>query len=345
MFGKKKSDPNKPLDRSQDIEGKNASAVSKGKGDPTKNQTKFDNLMKTIRPRLNEARTSMRLIKRNPLAMTGLILIIFIMSIAILAPVLAPPTDRDPYIIPRDPGQPMPPGANGHPFGTGKMGADIYYGVVWGARISIWISLYVVLTAALIGIVVGAMSGYIGGKFDELMMRITDVFLSIPALILSMAIVAVLSRNLDNIVLSLVFVWWPSYARLVRGQVLSIKENTYVEAARAVGVKKNRILFRHIVPNSMAPMIVSITMDLGSVVLVAAALSYIGFGVPSGYAEWGKMVSDGQEFFLSRVPWEGQLINPWWMVTFPGLFILLFVMGFALLGDALRDILDPRARR
>jgi peptide/nickel transport system permease protein len=345
MFGKKRSDPNKPLDLSLDVKGDNKSKAIDGKVTLSKNQIKIDNLKKAIRPRLNEARTSMRLIRRNPLAVAGLILIVFIMSIAILAPVLAPPTDRDPYVIPRDPGQPMPPGANGHPFGTGKLGADIYYGVVWGARISIWISLYVVLTAALIGIVVGAMSGYIGGKFDELMMRITDVFLSIPALILSMAIVAVLSRNLDNIVLSLVFVWWPSYARLVRGQVLSIKENTYVEAARAVGVKKNRILFRHIIPNSMAPMIVSITMDLGSVVLVAAALSYIGFGVPSGYAEWGKMVSDGQEFFLSKVPWEGQLINPWWMVTFPGMFILLFVMGFALFGDALRDILDPRARR
>lgn len=345
MFGKKKSDPKKPLDRSKDVEGKIGSKTSGDKKSLSDNQIKINNFKRAIRPRLDEARTSMRLIRRNPLAVTGLILIIFIMSIAILAPVLAPPTDRDPYIIPRDPGQPMPPGANGHPFGTGKMGADIYYGVVWGARISIWISLYVVLTSALIGIVVGAMSGYIGGKFDEFMMRVTDVFLSIPALILSMAIVAVLSRSLDNIVLSLVFVWWPSYARLVRGQVLSIKENTYIEAARAVGVKKKRILFQHIIPNSMAPMIVSITMDLGGVVLTAAALSYIGFGVPSGYAEWGKMVSDGQEFFLSRVPWDGQLINPWWMVTFPGLFILLFVMGFALLGDALRDILDPRARR
>jgi peptide/nickel transport system permease protein len=302
-------------------------------------------IRKTMRPRINSFKTSMKLILRNPLAVTGLLILIAILAMALMAPVLAPPVYQDEYQMPKDYEPPKPPGADGHPLGTGKWGSDIYYGIVWGARLSILVAVYVVFCAAIIGILIGALSGYVGGWFDEIVMRITDIFLSIPGLILSMAIVAVLSRNLENIMLSLIIVWWPPYARLVRGQVLSVKESTYVEAARAVGVKKSRILFRHIIPNSMAPMIVSITMDLGAVVLVAAALSYIGFGVPPGTAEWGKMVSDGQEYFMSLVPYNGELINPWWMVTFPGLAILLFVMGFALLGDALRDIMDPRARR
>jgi peptide/nickel transport system permease protein len=318
---------------------------SSGRAPGPKGSGGWVEIKKTMRPRINSFKTSMKLILRNPLAVTGLLILISMFLMAIMAPVLAPPVYQDQYQMPKDFQDPVPPGAEGHPFGTGVWGADIYYGIVWGARLSILVAVYVVFSAALIGIMIGAISGYVGGWFDEIVMRITDIFLSIPGLILSMAIVAVLSRNLENIMLSLIIVWWPSYARLVRGQVISVKESTYVEAARAVGVKKSRILFRHIVPNSMAPMIVSITMDLGAVVLVAAALSYIGFGVPPGTAEWGKMVSDGQSYFLSTVEYNGELINPWWMVTFPGLAILLFVMGFALLGDALRDILDPRARR
>jgi len=324
--------------------------VTKAKGPSTGPNVKpiktAERIKRSLKPRMSELRTSLKLIVKNPLALIGLIILMSILVVAFAAPFLAPAgNSQDPYIIPRDYESPKPPGVPGHPLGTGKYGADMYYGIVWGARLSILVAVYVVFCSALIGIVIGAFSGFIGGKVDEVIMRITDVFLSIPGLILSMAIVAVLSRNIENIMLSLIVVWWPPYARLVRGQVLSVKESTYVEAARAVGVRKNRILFKHILPNSMAPMLVSITMDLGAVVLVAAALSYIGFGVPSGYAEWGKMVSDGQSYFLSTIYYNGEAMNPWWMVTFPGLAILLFVMGFALFGDALRDILDPRERR
>ena len=205
--------------------------------------------------------------------------------------------------------------------------------------------LFVVLTSAFVGIILGAVSGYYGGKIDDLLMRITDIFLSIPALILVMAVAAILSRSLDNIMLALIVVWWPPYARLIRGQVLSVKENAYVESARAIGAKKNRILFRHIIPNSLAPMLVSVTLDIGGVVLVAAGLRPIGFGPPSGTAEWGKMVSDGQEYFLSTIYYHRGAYNPYWMVVFPGAMIFIFVMGFSLFGDALRDILDPRLRR
>ncbi|MEM3059748.1 MAG: ABC transporter permease [Methanomassiliicoccales archaeon] len=301
-------------------------------------------------PRIREFRYSLFLMRKSLLAIVGLVLVLTIVIIAVMAPVLAPmkPGQKNPMEIPKDFSPPKPPGAEGYIMGTGKLGADIYYGVVWGARTSIYISLYVVLVASIIGIVLGAVSGYFGGWIDELIMRITDIFLSIPGLILAMAIAAVLSRNIENTMLALIIVWWPPYARLIRGQVLSIKESTYVEAARAVGAKRSRVLFRHVVPNSLAPMLVSATMDLGVVVLVAAGLSYIGFGPPTGYAEWGKMVSDGQEYFLGEIPYpypDGPKYNPWWMVTFPGLMIFIFVLGFNLLGDGLRDILDPRLRR
>jgi peptide/nickel transport system permease protein len=310
-------------------------------------ESKLQQLNKSIRPRLRELRHSLVLIRRSPLALIGLAMVISIVVIALAAPILAPvPAGQlDPMDIPKNFQTPMPPGAEGHLMGTGKMGADIYYGVIWGARTSIMISLFVVLTSAFVGIILGAVSGYYGGKIDDLLMRITDIFLSIPGLILAMAVAAILSRSLENIMLALILVWWPPYARLIRGQVLSIKENTYVEAARALGAKKSRILFRHIVPNSLAPMLVNITLDIGGVVLVAAGLSYIGFGPPSGTAEWGKMVSDGQEFFTSQIFYHGVAYNPNWMIVFPGAMIFIFVMGFSLFGDALRDILDPRLRR
>lgn len=311
---------------------------------------------KAFAPRYREFRYSMSLFRGSPLAVVGLIIIIFILFLALFAQFIIPPDDpNDPLTMPRMPGRydPAPIGIDGYPLGLGKNGVDLYYGIVWGARTSVLVALYVVGMAAIIGFVLGGVAGYYGGAIDEILMRVTDVFLSIPGLILTMAVVAVLMKDgmsyqesLNNIMLSLIIVWWPAYARLVRGQVLSIKQGTYVEAARAIGLKKSRILFKHVLPNSISPMLVSVTMDIGTVVLVAAALSFIGFGPPSGTAEWGKMVSDGQGFFLGQsVEWEGEIIHPWWVATFPGIMIFLFVLGFNLLGDGLRDILDPRLRR
>lgn len=310
-------------------------------------------MRKAMAPRIREWRFSLYLARKSLLAMVGLVLVLFVVVIALAAPWLCPPANpADPTQIPVDFKQPKPPGIliddpalAAHPLGTGKLGADIYYGIVWGARTSMYVSLFVVFTAAIIGIVLGAVAGYYGGAIDEALMRITDVFLSIPGLILAMAVAAVLSRSLENIMLALTVVWWPPYARLIRGQVLSVRENVYVEAAKAVGSKRSRILFRHVVPNCMAPLLVQITMDIGVVVLVAAGLSFIGFGAPSGTAEWGKMVSDGKDYFTGQTFWDGQYYNPWWMWVFPGLMIFIFVMGFNLLGDGLRDIMDPRLRR
>jgi peptide/nickel transport system permease protein len=277
---------------------------------------------KTMAPRLREFRFSLFLMRKSLLAMVGLIIVVAFLIIAVMAPVLAPPFDPDePTYIPRDWKNLKPPGAitsiddyrEDYPLvmGSGKHGIDVYYGVVWGTQTSIYISVLVVFIAAIIGIVLGAIAGYFGGRIDELLMRVTDVFLSIPGLILAMAVAAVLSRSLENIMLALIVVWWPPYARLVRGQVLSVRGNTYVEAAKAVGSKQSRILFKHVVPNSLAPMLVAATMDLGVVVLVAAGLSFIGFGVPSGTAEWGRLISDGQQYFLSTFYYEGVAYNPW----------------------------------
>jgi peptide/nickel transport system permease protein len=318
----------------------------KASQDPKK-KSSVSKYSKALKPRIKEMRVALRSIRRSPLALVGLGIVVIMVAMAFLAPILAPtpPGQADPLVIPRDFNPPVPPGANGHPWGSGDMGTDIYYGIIWGARTSILTSLFVVLVAMIIGTVLGAFAGYYGGKVDNFLMRVTDVFLSIPSLVLAMAVAAILSRSLENIMLALTLVWWPPYARLVRGQVLSIRENTYVEAARAVGVKKSRILFRHILPNSFSPLLVNITMDIGVVVLVAAALSFIGYGPPAGTAEWGKMVSDGQDYFTATIYYEGQPLYPYWIWVFPGMMIFLFVMGFNLLGDALRDILDPKMRK
>jgi peptide/nickel transport system permease protein len=307
----------------------------------------FDEIKAELRPRMREWKNSLGLIRENWTALLGIFMVLFILLMALFAPVLAPQqSNGDPMQIPRDLELPKPPFQEGVPLlGTGGNGIDIYYGVVWGARTTVVTSLYVVLTAALIGLVLGGLAGYYGGKVDEVIMRFTDIFLSMPALILAMAIASILTKSLENMMFALIIVWWPSYARLIRGQVLSVRENTYVEAARAIGSKRNRILFKHIIPNSISPLIVSITLDLGAVALVSASLSYIGFGVGPGYAEWGRMISDGQRWFLSSVSFNGVSYTPWWALVFPGVALLIFTMGCSLIGDGLRDILDPRSRR
>mgnify|MGYP003729030919 FL=1 len=186
-----------------------------------------------------------------------------------------------------------------------------------------------------IGTLLGLVSGFFGGWVDELVMRVSDVFLAFPALILAMAIAAALGPSLENAIVAMVAIWWPRYARVTRGQVLSIREIDFVAAARAAGASSFRIMLRHILPNCISPVVVQATLDLGEVVLTAATLSFIGFGAQPPTPEWGAMVSVGRNF----------LRDYWWYTTFPGLAILITVMGFNLLGDAVRDILDPRLRR
>jgi peptide/nickel transport system permease protein len=299
--------------------------------------TRASSLRQALAPRLREWKYGVYRLRQSALAMIGLALVVVYVLVALLAPVIAPPYDAaDPYEMRLDFRNVLQPPSGDAPFGTGQGGINLLYGVVWGTRISIVMGLGVTLVGAVIGTILGGVAGYFGGKVDEVIMRLTDVFLAMPLLILAMGVAVALGRGLFNIGIALAIVWWPSYTRLVRGQVLSIRENQYVEAARAVGASDWRIITRHILPNTMSPIMVQVTLDIGSVILISAALSFIGFGpAASNFAEWGTLVSQGQQF----------LLRAWWPVTIPGLAIFGFALGFNLLGDGLRDLLDPRLRK
>lgn len=291
-----------------------------------------------LKPWVRELRFDLYLMSKSLTSIAGLILLAFLVVLAAVPWLFAPPQPgADPYFLPFDQFQsePQKPSVD-HIFGTGSYGADIFYGIVWGSRISMSFAIEVVGISIVIGTVFGLVAGYKGGIIDEIMMRITDVFLSIPSLVLLIAIAAVLGKDLGSTKLALIAVWWSGYTRLVRGQVLSVRENTYIDAARASGSGELKIMFRHVLPNSFPPVLVNATMDMGTVVLTMAALSFLGLGAPPRYAEWGKMIYDGQQYFYR---------GDWWMVVFPGLAILLFVMAFNLMGDGLRDVLDPKMRR
>ncbi len=299
---------------------------------------------KSLKPRVEELKFSLHRIKKSPLSLVGLSLILVFVAIAILAPQLAPPQrSYQPYHIPRDgyAAVPRPPSAE-HIFGTTEGQYDVYYGVIWGTRTAFRIGFMVVGACLLIGLVLGSLAGYFGGIVDEIIMRLVDIFMSVPTLILAMAIVTALSHSLDNVMKALIIVGWPIYARLIRGDILQVREEDYVSAARAVGCSNALIILKHILPNSIYPMLILASLDIGAVVLVAAALSFLGLGAPVGYADWGQMVSFARNWIV------GPPQNPlayWHTITIPGLFMLFFVLGWNLLGDAFRDILDPRLRR
>lgn len=295
-------------------------------------------------PRIKELRFILSRIKENPLSIVGLALVVFFGIIALMAPILAPPTEgRDPYIIPRSGYYPEPqPPSPSHPFGTTQGQYDLYYGVIWGTRAAYRIGVLVVGVSIVIGILVGSLAGYYKGIVDEILMRLTDIILAFPGLILAMALVVAFGPGLDSITLALILVGWPSYARLIRGEFLRISSEDFVEAAKAIGCSDVRIIVRHILPNAIFPLLVYASLDIGSIILVAAALSFLGLGPPEGYADWGQLIS------LSRNWITGTAQNPfayWHVYTIPGIFLFLFVMGWNLLGDAFRDVLDPMLRR
>ncbi len=299
---------------------------------------KTSGLMQALAPRLRELRFSLHLMSRSATSIAGVALIVILVFVAAFPFLLAPPEPgKDPFIIPINFGLPDPlPPSSQYPLGTLANGASISYGVVWGARISMTFAIEVVIIGALTGLVLGLFAGYFGGAVDEIIMRITDVFLSIPGLILIMAIAAVLGKGLGAMKIALVATWWSGYTRLIRGTALSVRENSYVDAARSAGSGELKIMFRHILPNAWSPVIVQATMDMGTVVLVLAGLGYLGLGVQQGVAEWGQMVNEGHNYLVQGF---------WWTVAFPGVAILVFVLAFNLMGDGLRDVLDPKMRR
>ncbi|MDH5295079.1 MAG: ABC transporter permease, partial [Acidimicrobiia bacterium] len=283
-----------------------------------------------LRVRLRRVRELSASVLANPTTVLGFVLIVAMISMAVFAPLITEANTPDPYQMPRDWGAlNEPPGTDGFLLGTTNTGGDVFYGVVWGARTSLRLSLIVVGITVLVGVLVGSVAGFRGGKFDEILMRLVDVFLSIPELIFALAIAAVLGPSFGNIILALAVVFWVKYARIMRAQVLHVKANEYVDSARIIGDSGWNIYRRDVFPNAITPIIVQATMDMGHIVLVGATLSFIGLA-EAGLAEWGVLVSEGQ---------AGISAGRWWASTFPGLMVFLWALAFNLVGDGLRDVL------
>ena len=303
---------------------------------------------------------------KTPASILGFSLIAIFILVAIFAPVIMPPANtNDPYMIPRDgfSAQPKPMGTTWtlnaprtvplwvkvvtgknhwtHILGTSEGQYDVLYGVVWGVRTAFETGFIVVVATFLIGVIIGSLSAYYGGVIDMILMRIVDIFMTIPYLLAALILASILTpkigKSLLPSIIALVAFSWMEYARIIRGDILSIKERDYIMAARVIGVKDSRILFKHIVPNAIFPTLVLASLAIGDVVLTFAALSFLGIGTPTGYADWGQILSFARN-------WITSLGTYWYIVVWPGLVLVLFVMGWNLVGDALRDVLDPRMR-
>ncbi len=319
--------------------------------------------------RVDEWRLMLYALNRSPIGLAGLILGLSFVVVGIIGPLIAPHSYDFSFIMATGQYKKYylaPPGTGGALLGTDDLGRDLFSELLYGARISLVVTALVLPVGIAIGIVLGLIAGYYGGIIDEVLMRITDIFLAFPMLILALAfssaftdrIAGVLASNpyiagffcwlfavkpVDvlnlaptlSIIVALWIAWWPGYARVVRGLTLQAKNNVYVEAARALGLSSREIMFKHILPNIISPIIVLITLDVGTVILVEAGLSYL-MGAQIKLPDWGAIVQHGSQYLVN---------GAWWLVMFPGLAILVTVLGWNLFGDALRDILDPRTRR
>jgi ABC-type dipeptide/oligopeptide/nickel transport system permease subunit len=272
----------------------------------------------------------------NPGGIVGLVLVALVVLVAVLAPLLSPHDPAQQDIASRL----QPPfwaegGSLDHPFGTDSVGRDILSRVIYGSRVSIFVGLVATAASALMGVSMGLMAGYLGGTSDSVISRLGDVQQAIPFLVLAIAVAALLGPGLRNLILVLVITTWVTFFRVVRGEVLSVREEQYVLSARAIGASALRIVLRYILPNVAASIIVIGTLLVANMIIFEASLSFLGLGVPSSIPTWGRIVADGREY----------LADEWWIAVFPGLAILITVMGINLLGDWLREDLDPRWRR
>ena len=271
-------------------------------------------------------------IYKNPLTAFGLGIILILIVTVFFAPFLAPYPDQGRGLSNLKERLLSP--SLKHPLGTDNLGRDILSRIIFGSRISLKASLVVILIVLSLGVPLGLVAGYFGGKVDDIIMRFADMVLAFPSLLLAIAIVASLGPSLINALIAVSLPWWPWYTRLMRSQVLSIKEMQFVESARAIGVSRWRIMFRYILPNCLSPIIVQATLDMGYIILAIAGLGFLGLGTQPPAADWGVMVSDGREFFMIQ----------WWISTFSGAAIFLTVLAFNLVGDGIREALDPKIR-
>lgn len=265
--------------------------------------------------------------RRNPAAIIGLTIVVLLLLIAAFAPWIA---THDPLAQALDK-RLLPPSATNW-FGTDSLGRDIFSRIVYGSRVTLVIVLLVVITVGPIGLLIGAAAGYLGGWVDRVLMRITDVFLAFPRLVLALAFVAALGPGLENAVIAIAFTAWPPYARVARAETLIIRNQDYISAVRLQGASQWRIVLKHVVPMCLPSLIVRTTLDMAGIILTAAGLGFLGLGAQPPIPEWGAMISAGRE----------QIFDQWWVATFPGLAICVVALGFNLLGDGLRDVIDAR---
>ncbi len=280
--------------------------------------------------RLREARLILHQLMKNPLTLASIAILLALFLIAALAPWIAPYPPLEPNIDEKY----LPP-STAHVFGTDYLGRDLLSRVMHGARLSLVAGITIVAISVAIGWPLGVIAGYSSGRFDDIIMRITDMFLAFPSLVLALVIAFLLGPSLINSMIAISVTWWPWYTRLARADTASLRERAFVEASKAMGLSDLKIMFRHILPNTVTPIIVQGTMDLGTAILAEAGLSFLGLGAQPPEPEWGLMVSGGRAVILSA----------WWYATFPGIFIFIAALAFNLFGDGLREALDPRLRR
>ncbi|MCL7465197.1 ABC transporter permease [Phaeovulum sp. NW3] len=267
--------------------------------------------------------------RRNPLAMIGFLIVSLLLLMAAFAPLVA---THDP-ITQNLTQRLLPPLTAGHLLGTDEFGRDIFSRIVFGARVTLYIVGLVAITAPIFGLLIGTVAGYFGGWVDQVLMRITDIFLAFPKLILALALVAVLGPGIENAVLAIALTSWPPYARVARAETLTVRNADYIAAVRLQGAGAGRIIWGYVMPMCLPSVIIRVTLDMAGVILTAAGLGFLGLGVQPPMAEWGLMISSGRKF----------LFEQWWVATMPGLAIFIVSLGFNLLGDGLRDVLDPRS--
>ncbi len=268
-------------------------------------------------------------LRRNTLAMVGLTISLLLIFVAVFAPLLAP---HDP--ITQDLSRRLlPPLTAGNALGTDDFGRDILSRILYGSRTTLYIVMLVILTAPVVGLVIGTVAGYFGGWIDTILMRLTDIFLAFPKLILALALVAVLGPGMENAVLAIALTSWPPYARVARAETLTVRSSDYIAAVKLQGAGSIRIIWGHIIPMCLPSVIVRVTLDMAGVILTAAGLGFLGLGVQPPLPEWGLMISAGRKY----------LFEQWWVATMPGLAIFIVSLGFNLLGDGLRDVLDPKS--
>ncbi|MFN3994172.1 MAG: ABC transporter permease [Tabrizicola flagellatus] len=279
--------------------------------------------------RLGQAWLSWQRIRRNRLAMAGLVIVGILLVVAAFAPLIAPHDPLTQDLTRRL----LPPGTPGNWLGTDDFGRDILSRIIYGARITLYIIALVAVTAPVLGLLIGTVAGYFGGWIDAVLMRLTDIFLAFPRLILALALVAVLGPGIENAVLAIALTAWPPYARVARAETLTVRSSDYISAIRLQGASAPRIIAGHVVPMCLPSVIIRVTLDMAGVILIAAGLGFLGLGVLPPTPEWGLMISSGRKY----------LFEQWWVATMPGLAIFIVSLGFNLLGDGLRDVLDPRS--